>query len=163
MDIKTADDRIIFSDPKVVICLGSSMPISKMISRFFERGYYGAEFIGIDSTMFVSDLLRAKGANYAYTSTVPAPATSIAPIAQAYRRDMLAYFPQDPINILSLSYYIHANIVTKAIAKSPENATKEDILKNIENMKNFDLGGFVVNFNLQTRYAYPHLVTIIKG
>ena len=164
MDINTPAKRIIDADPKVVICLGSSYPIAKLISRFFQLGHYGTTFIGIDSTMFVPDILRAKGASYSYSSTVPNPVTDVSSIAQRYREDMESMFPHEIQNILSYSYYIHANLITKALSDLTEYAELHtELIPVIEKMKNVDLGGFIATFDPETRHAYSNTVTIIKG
>lgn len=169
MDILTPAQELIKTDPKIVICIANSMPTAKLISRFFELGHYGTIFIGIDSTLFVKNILASKGASYAYTSTVPDPIKSTQPIAEWYRRDMEAYFPEEQLNILSLSYYIHAHIITKALQTYATHLSLSEPFKTerfiniIEQMKNTDIGGFIINFNAKTREAYPHLVSIIKG
>jgi len=163
MDINSPAERIIASDPKIVICFGSSRPVSKLISRFFELGHYGTTFIGIDSTMFVSTILKEKGAAYSYTSTVPDPVRSIAPIVQRFRHDMEATFPHEIINILSLSYYIHASIIVKALKLMKHTHDQQDLLRTIETFKHVDLDGFALDFNPANRHAYPHMINIVKG
>lgn len=161
MDIHTPARTLMRHDPKVIISLGSSKPTSKLISRFFEMGYYGTTFIGIDSTLFVPDILRTKGAEYSYASTMPNPTTSIIPLAQQYRDAMEGSFPDELINSLSFSYYFHAKILTEALKKAPLPYTNAHIIREIEKMKSFDLGGVTVDFNAETRHAYPHLIKII--
>lgn len=164
MDIHTPAKRLKQSDPKVVLCLGSSQPVAKLMSRFFELGHYGTTFIGIDSTMFVPAILRAKGAAYAYTSTVPDPQTSTLQVARDYRHDSQLFFEHDTLNILSFSYYIHAGIIVKALQAVGNNATLlAKIVPQIEAMNNADIGGFSITFNEKTRHAYPQIASIIKG
>lgn len=164
MDINTPAQKIIDADPKIVICLGSSYPTAKLISRFFELGHYGTTFIGIDSTMFVPDILRAKGAAFSYSSTVPNPAKSVTAIAKSYRDDMQESFPNDVVNILSFSYYIHATLITKALQSLTDaNTFATQIVSAIEDMRNVDLGGFRVSFDKSTRFAYQPEISIIKG
>jgi ABC-type branched-subunit amino acid transport system substrate-binding protein len=164
MDINTPAKRIIDADPKVVICLGSSYPIAKLISRFFQLGHYGTTFIGIDSTMFVPDILRAKGASYSYSSTVPNPITDVSQISQEYRDQMQDMFPNEIQNILSYSYYIHATLIERSLKSLSVSADLHtDLIPVIEKMENVDLGGFTANFDQQTRHAYTNTVTIIKG
>lgn len=164
MDIHTPAKRLKKADPKVVLCLGSSQPVTKLMSRFFELGHYGTTFIGIDSTMFVPDILRAKGAAYAYTSTVPNPHTSTLQVARDYRHDSQLFFEHDILNILSFSYYIHAGIIVKALEATDDSTSLlTTIIPRIEAMENTDIGGFSVTFNKKTRHAYPQVASIIKG
>lgn len=163
LNVKAAAEELIKADPKIVICLATSMPTAKMINQFLANGHYGTKFIGIDSTMFVGNILKQKGVHFEYTSPMPHPEDSDLEIVKEFREDMEKSSPEDPLNILSLSYYIHAAIVEHAIKKIPGTVTKEGVLQEIQNMKNYNLGGFIVNFDPQTRHAYPHNISIIKG
>ena len=163
MDIETPALKLIESDPKIVICLATSTPTVKLINKFYEKGHFGTKFIGIDSTMFVGDVLRRKGASFHYASPMPDPKESILPIVKLYQADMQKFFPNDPLNILSLSYYIHATIIIEALKKIEGPITKEKLLNQIENMKNISLNGFNIDFNPETRHAYKHNISILKG
>jgi len=163
MDIESPSRKLINADPKIVICSATSMPTVKLINNFFEHGHYGTTFIGIDSTMFVGTILKRRGVSFHYASPMPNPKTSDKPIVQEFRQDMKEYFPNDPLNILSLSYYIHAAIVSEALQKIDGPITKEKLLEQIQAMKNYDLGGFTVNFDPSTRHAYDHNISILEG
>ena len=163
MDIATPARKVIAADPKVVICLATTMPTVKLINKMFEEGHYGTQFLGIDSTMFVGEILKNKGIDYYYASPVPDPKNSMKSIVKKYREDIKTYFPKDPYNILSLAYYIHATIIVEAIKNIEGDITKENIISEIEKMKNFDIGGFIVSFNKNNRHAYEHVISIVKG
>ena len=163
LDIKTPAKKLLGKDPKVVISLATSMPTVKLINKFLEEGHYGTKFVGIDSTMFVGNLLRRKGIQFSYASPMPHPKKSVLPIVKEFREDLQKFFPHDPINVLSLAYYIHAAIVTEALKNISGEITKEKLLTQIESMTNYNLGGFMFNLNPNTRHAYPHNISILEG
>ena len=163
MDIKTPAKKLLKPDPKVVICMATSTPTTKLINTFFEHGHFGTTFIGIDSTMLVGEKLKRKGVDFLYASQMPNPKTSKLKIVQEYRNDTKKYFPNDPLNILSLSYYIYAAIIEKAIQKTTGQVTKEKIIQQIEQMKQYNLDGFIVNFDPNTRLACNRKIEILKG
>jgi branched-chain amino acid transport system substrate-binding protein len=163
MDIATPAEKIIKADPKVILCLSTTMPTVKLINKVFEKGHYGTLFFGIDSTMFVGDILKARGVKFNYSSSVPNPKKSKKEIVKQYREDMKKHFPEDPVNILSLSYYIHASIIIEAMKGIEGAITKEKIIEKIEAMEDLDIGGFPVTFDPETRHAYKHVISIIKG
>jgi branched-chain amino acid transport system substrate-binding protein len=152
-------------DPKIVICLGTSMPIVRLIKRFFQHGHYNTKFFGIDSAMFVGNILHDVGVDFMYTSAVPDPKSSKIRIAEMYREDMNNYNKDEPINILSFVYYISAMIIVDAMKNIPEDIalTKENIIKAIQKMDLYNLHGFVVDFNSENRHAYGSDVSLIKG
>jgi ABC-type branched-subunit amino acid transport system substrate-binding protein len=162
VNIERKSETLLASDPKVVICIATSMPTAKLISRFFEQGHYGTEFIGIDSTLFVSQILKDKGAHFYYSSCVPNPVSDTIKIAQQYRNDMQKYYPEDSFNILSFAFYISARIIVEAIKKTEFPLNKEKIIHQIEQMQNFDLDGFNISFDKTTRHAFGKEISIIK-
>jgi ABC-type branched-subunit amino acid transport system substrate-binding protein len=111
--------------------------------------------------MFVPNILHAKNIPFEYTSPMPDPKKSNLAIVKEFRQDMESLYPGDPINILSLSYYIHAAIVVDALKKIKGDITKEKLITQIESMKNYNLGGFIVNFDKNRRHAYEHKIRIL--
>ncbi|QQR49214.1 ABC transporter substrate-binding protein [bacterium] len=163
MNIVAAANQLIKSDPKVVICLATSMPTVRLINHFFECGHYATKFFGIDSTLFVGNILRSKGVDFYYTSAIPDPVTSQIRIAQQYREDLKKYLPNETPNILSFTYYLSAAIIVEALKKIDGPVTKEKIISQIETMHDYNCGGFIVNFDPTTRHAYGSTITLIKG
>lgn len=154
MDIVSGAKTLLAADPKVVICISTSMPAVKLISQFFKHGHYATEFVGVDSTLFVGDILKDKGACFCFSSSVPDPRASDTKIAEMYRQDIKKYYPGDSYNILSFAYYISAAIVVEAIKKVESSITKEKVLAEIEAMQAFDIGGFTINFDANNRHAF---------
>ena len=162
IDILPSAEKLLLADPKAVFCISTSMPTAKLISYFFEKGHYGTEFIGIDSTLFVSSILKNIGVHFYYASCVPDPVESTLKIAQDYRSDLQKYFPKDAFNILSFAYYISAAILVHAMQKITGEITKESIIKEIEQMQDNDIDGFTVSFDKSNRHAFGKDISIIK-
>ncbi len=164
MNIENTAQKLISVDPKVVLCLAASMPTTKLINYFFSKGHFGTLFFGIDSTLFVKTILKDKGdIKFEYTSSVPNPKNDKLAIVKEYQTNLKKYYPEETFNILSLAYYIQAKIIVEAIKTIEKPITKEKIIEVIEGMKNFDLGGFEINFNPFTRYAFGQNIILIKG
>lgn len=162
MDIFSPANRLINADPRIVICIGTNMPIVKCINRFFECGHFGTRFFGIDSTFLVPDILQQKGAFFHYTSTVPNPITSTIPLAQEYRQNLADYFPQENPSALSFAYYVATTIIVRALQQIHDNQlSPEAIIKNIELMKNYTIKGFSITFDETNRYALGKNVWLI--
>jgi len=162
-NIKSPAKKLKSADPKVVICLATSYPTAKLINHFFEQGYFGTIFLGIDSTLFVGEILKAKGAKFSYTSCVPNHQDTTLPIVKKYQEDLKKYYPDEPYNSLSFAYFLQASIVVEAMKRIDGPLTKEKIISEIEKMKYFDLGGFAVNFDPLTRHAFGKNIIILKG
>jgi len=163
LDLAASAQALIESDPKIVICIGTSTPTARLINKFFERGHYDTIFMGIDSTMFTSDVLKDKGVQFYYSSSVPNPTKSTFELAQQYRKDLAQYFPYESPNILSFTYYICAAIVVEALKKIEGPITPDTIVKQIEQMQHYNIKGFTVEFDAHDRHAFGKTISIIKG
>jgi len=82
--------------------------------------------------------------NFMNTENIPSPAKSELEIMKAYREDLKA-----PDNFLAETYISTKYLIE--ILKKLQNPTKEKIIEAMENTKNYDLGGFKLNFDPQTR------------
>jgi len=162
LDITKQADKIINTDPKIVICISTSMPAVRLIDRFFEMGHYATSFFGIDSTLFAGNMLKTKGADFYYTSAVPSIKDDTK-IAQEYREDIKKIMPKEVPNVLSFMYYISAAIIVDALKKIDGPITQEKIIEHIQAMQKYNLNGFTVNFNDQNRHAFGEEISIIKG
>lgn len=163
--MKDAADKIKKSelDPRAIIGIGTSVPIVKMISHLFAHGRYASTFLGIDSTLFVGDMLRGRGIPFYYTAAVQDPKTSSMPIAQQYLHDIARYRPDETPNVLSFTYYLSAALLVAAMKACDGKPTREQIIKNIEKMQQYNLDGFTVSFDAKTRHLYGTDVYLIKG
>lgn len=163
IDMVAGVEKLLAVDPKVVICISTSMPAVKLAELFFKRGHYATEFVGVDSTLFVGDILKDKGVHFCFSSSVPDPKIDKTTIAEQYRQDIDKYYPNDSYNVLSFAYYISAAIIVEAIKNLKGDMTKEAIIKQIERMKNFDIGGFKINFDARTRHAFGKNIFLVNS
>jgi len=161
MDIQTPAKMLTEKDPRVVVCVGTSMPTTKLINNFFENGQFGTTFLGIDSTFLVNKILGSKGARFKYSSAVPDPKTSSIALAKEYCNALQRYFPDEEPTALSFTYYVCASIVIQALKMVEGDITQEAVIAAIEKMKNYDLHGFTVDFDASNRHAFGKKVWII--
>lgn len=160
LDVATSAVNILASNPKIVLCLGTSVPTVKLINAFFEHGAYTTSFFGIDSTFFVPEILAGKGVKFYYSSAVPDPQETLIPIAREYREALEGFAPEEQPNILSFTYFICAKIMALALEKDSQ---LESIIQYIESMQHYDLGGFDVTFDKENRHAFGTSISIIRG
>jgi branched-chain amino acid transport system substrate-binding protein len=152
-DLETATENLFQHNPRVIICISASMPAVKLINNLFVKGRYGTQFYGIDSTFLVPDILASKGVPFAFTSAVPNPLNNSLPLAEEYMQDLKTYFPTEQPSVLSFSYYICGRLIVEAIQQS-KTTDKDSIISALSNMHQYNLGGFIVDFNPQNRYLF---------
>ncbi|MCB9493464.1 MAG: ABC transporter substrate-binding protein [Epsilonproteobacteria bacterium] len=161
LDIQPKADELVVLDPRVVICISSSSPTVKLINRFWEHGHFGTRFIGIDSNLFVNDILKGKGVQFSHTSTVPNPRLSELEIAKNYRKHLNLHAPHDTFNILSFAYYVCTSLIVHAIKNIDGDFSPAKLIEQIEASNNVDLGGISITFNPANRYAFGQEIWVI--
>jgi len=161
MNIVQPVSKLIAQDPKVVISIGTSMPTVKLINQFFEQGYFGTRFFGIDSTFLAKEILHYKGAPLRFTSSVPDPITSQIPLAQNYRKHLTQYFPDQDHSILSFAYYASAAILCTALMQSHMPLANSDIITHIESLKKSSIQGFQIDFDPSNRHVFGKKIWLI--
>jgi branched-chain amino acid transport system substrate-binding protein len=154
LDITKPSKKLMQYDPKAIICIATSMPTVKLINILFQNGYYGTKFFGIDSTFLVPHTLKLKGSLFNYTACVPNPTTSTIPLAIKYCQDIKTYFPSEPINPLSFTYYLAGRVIAQALinAQTPQNL--DAVMAYITELRNTTLDGFPLNFNPSNRHLF---------
>ena len=159
LNFKKASETLAEVEPKVVVCVGTSMPAVKLIKNLFARGLYNTTFIGIDSTFMVNDILADMGATFCYTAAVPNPKTSTLPIAREYLKALAKSDPKALPNVLSFIYYICTQLTIDALQKT---TSPEELLVQLESLRNHSIGGFTVSFDFVNRQLFGSTTYLIK-
>jgi ABC-type branched-subunit amino acid transport system substrate-binding protein len=160
MNVTQTAAELIKKSPKVVLCICTGTPVVELIKYFFGHGAFSTQFFGIDSTFPVKDILKYTGVAFYYSSAVPDPATSEIKLAQEYRQAMNEFFPEEPLSILSFTYYLCSRIIVEALRKAPDESASA-IMHQIENMKKTELGGYPLDFDPSSRYIFGKKIWII--
>lgn len=161
LDLSKSLTALCSTDPRIIICISSSMPAVKIINLLFRKGFYGCSFYGIDSTFLVPSILATKGAPFSYSSSVPNPADSPIPLAKAYRQDLAQFYPDETPSILSFAYYICGRLILESI-NNQQSADPLAILSALELMKDYDFYGFPINFNAKNRYLFGQQTWLLE-
>ncbi|MFA5307226.1 MAG: ABC transporter substrate-binding protein [Candidatus Babeliales bacterium] len=160
MNVAQTAAELIKKSPKVVLCVCTGTPVVELIKYFFGHGAFSTQFFGIDSTFPVKDILKYTGVAFYYSSAVPDPVASEIKLAQEYRQAMDEFFPEEPPSILSFTYYLCARIIVDALRKAPDESAQA-IMRQIENMKKTELGGYPLDFDPSNRYIFGKKIWII--
>jgi ABC-type branched-subunit amino acid transport system substrate-binding protein len=161
MNIAKPADALMATDPRTIICIATSMPTVKLINNFFQNGFFGTTFLGIDSTFLVKDILRDQGSSIHYASAVPDPITSNIELAQNYRAQLAQYMKDPDYSILSFAYFTSATIMCHALKNSRKPLNNESIIAYLQSLKNTEIQGFPINFDPTNRYIFGNKVWLI--
>jgi len=163
-DIKAEAERIGLFNPDGLVFFSSPLAGISLINalglaRISNIHLMGVHILGLPE---FDNFLKDKGLEMSLTDIAPNPFDAGLPIVAAYQEDMRA---QGYTNFsgYSLRGYIHATLLIEVLKKISGPITKEKIVAGFEELKNFDLGGLLLNFNPATRSLGNHVWLVSKG
>ncbi len=149
-DVSKAVDKMMAKRPDVIIQVSAYTSCAAFIKEMHKRGYtgqfYNLSFVGSQA---LSDALAKEGPGVVISQVVPFPWSSAnAPVVGEYVKVMNKAGIKD-LNFSSLEGYIDARIFVEGLRRAGQDLTREKFIAALEtiNMKNFDGGGFDVNFS----------------
>ena len=148
------------ADSVVGICIPK--PCSMVVKGLRAAGYTG-RFLSLSNTSsstYVKELGSA-ARGVIVTQVFPAP-DSVA-IAMSNEFQKLANEYKFEKSYASMEGYVNARVVVEAIRRAGPTPSREGIVKALESMRNFDLGGFVIGFGPDDRTGSSEVNLTIIG
>jgi ABC-type branched-subunit amino acid transport system substrate-binding protein len=147
IELGDAVSRMVKSAPDVVIATTLYRTTADFIKQAKKAGS-GAQFA---STSFVgasalATALGAQGTGVVVAQVVPPYSRSSIPIVKEYQAAIEKRLGKKNYSFTSLESYISAKVLVEAIRRAGANPTRESLLKALDTIQNFDIGGYVVNF-----------------
>src|SRR2546429_7655379 len=135
------------SSDLVVIATTLYKPTGDFIKSARKAGS-GAQFA---STSFVGASALAgelgdQGTGVVVAQVVPPYARASIPIVREYQAAIAKSLGKRDYSFTSLESYIGAKVLVEAIRRAGANPTREGLLKTLDSMQNFNVGGYLVDF-----------------
>ncbi|MFZ6846783.1 ABC transporter substrate-binding protein [Undibacterium sp. RuRC25W] len=149
VDVAKAVDRMIAKKPDVIIQVSayasSAAFIKEMHKRSYSGQFYNLSFVGSQA---LSDVLGNQGPGVVISQVVPFPWSNSNAVVAEYAKVMNKAGVKD-LNFSSLEGFIDAKIFVEGLRRAGQNLTREKFIAALETMntKNYDGGGFDVNFS----------------
>ncbi len=146
LELGDAVAGVVNATPDVVITTTLYRTTADFIKQAKKAGS-GAQFA---STSFVgasalANELGAQGAGVVVAQVVPPRA--FVPVVKEYRSAIANQLDKKEYSFTSLEAFISAKVLVEAIRRAGANPTRESLLKALDSIRNFDVGGYVVDFS----------------
>jgi branched-chain amino acid transport system substrate-binding protein len=105
--------------------------------------------------------LGADARGLAMTQIVPFPWRQVNPMARDFNREAAA--ADVPVNYNSYGGYLGARFVIEALRRAAPNITSDNIVRSIQGIRNFDLGGTQLNFSPTNHHGTNWVEITIVG
>jgi len=113
------------------------------------------------------DVVKAVGEQKArglvIAQAVPFPFSATLPLVSDYQRMMKQYAPQEPLSFSTLEGFVAGKITAEALKRAGKNPTREKVLKALNSMGEYDLGGVYVNYSPKERRGWGQIDLTVIG
>ena len=147
-DLGATVSDVVKAEPDVVIATTLYKTTGDFIKSARKAGS-GAQFA---STSFVgasalANELGDQGTGVVVAQVVPPYARASIPIVREYQAAIEKSLGKKDYSFTSLESYIGAKVLVEAIRRAGANPTREGLLKTLDSMQNFNVGGYLVDFS----------------
>jgi branched-chain amino acid transport system substrate-binding protein len=94
---------------------------------------------------------------------VPFPFSATLPLVSEYQRLMKQYAPNEPLSFSTLEGFVGGKITVEALKRAGKNPTRAGVLKALNSMGEYDLGGVYVNYSQKERRGWGQIDLTVIG
>jgi branched-chain amino acid transport system substrate-binding protein len=87
----------------------------------------------------------------AISQVVPYPYMANLPVIREYQELLKKYAPKERVNYTSFEEFLGAKVLVEGLRRAGPNPTRAGVIKGLESLHEFDLGGVRVNYGPQNR------------
>jgi len=148
LELGDAVSGMVKSNPDVVITTTLYRTTADFVKQAKKAGS-GAQFA---STSFVgasalATELGAQGTGVVVAQVVPPYSRLSIPVVKEYQAAIEKQLGKKDLSFTSLESYIAAKVLVEGIRRAGANPTRESLLRALDSIRNFDVGGYVVEFS----------------
>jgi ABC-type branched-subunit amino acid transport system substrate-binding protein len=165
-DLGAAVSDVVKAAPDVVIATTLYKTTGDFIKSAKKAGS-GAQFASISfvGASALASELGEQGMGVVVSQVVPPYARNSIPIVREYQAAIEKSLGKKEYSFTSLESYIGAKVLVEAIRRAGANPTREGLLKTLDSMQNFNVGGYLVDFSPSNHNGsrYVELTAISKA
>lgn len=163
-DVAEAVKAIGAAGPQAVVMISTYKPTATFVKQMRVAGklpqFFALSVVGLKA---LSAELGPEAAGVAISQVMPFPDNSSAPVVREMRQLPAAMLPAAGITYTTLEGFIAAKVMTEALRRAGPQLSREKLVSALESMRDFDAGGFPVNYvggsHLGSRFAEVTIVS----
>lgn len=157
VDIRKALESVTKAKPGAIVMITAGKPSVAFIREYMKTGqptqYYALSVVS--SRQLVQEL-GASAHGIAISQVLPSPWRTSTPAVRDYQK-VLANANSKAFSYTSLEGFVAARIFAEALRRAGKDLTREKLVAALEGMRNYDAGGFVVDFGPKKRNASSYV------
>jgi branched-chain amino acid transport system substrate-binding protein len=163
--VEEAVKQVKASDAQAVIMISVNKSTSAFIKRYREAGG-GAQLYNI-SVVDPAEIVRLAGLKNAHglgvSQVVPYPFMASLPVVREYQTLLKKYAPNELVNYTSFEQFLGAKVLVEGLRRAGPKPTRAKVVKALESMGNFDLGGTSVGYSAENRVGSRYVEVTVIG
>ncbi|MEJ6022766.1 ABC transporter substrate-binding protein [Ramlibacter sp. PS4R-6] len=163
--VDEAVKKIKAADPQAIIMISINKPTAAFVKQYRESGG-GAQLLNI-SVVDPAELVKLAGLKNAHglgiSQVVPYPYMANLPAIREYQDLLRKYAPNEPVNYTSFEEFLGAKVLVEALRRAGPAPTRAKVIKALESLANFDLGGITVSFAPDNRIGSKYVEVTVIG
>ena len=147
--VEAAVKAIAAAEPQAVILVSVSKSSAAFTKQFRQAGQFATLFNvsvvnSLDMTNEVGEVMSGMGV----TQVMPFPFVDQSPVVREFRTALKKYGPLDTeLSYAALEGFIGAKVLAEGIRRAGPGASREKVIKALETLSNYDVGGFKLSFS----------------
>jgi len=162
-DVGSAVKAIGVADPQAVVMISTYKPTAAFVKQMRLSGklpqFFALSVVGVKA---LNAELGSESAGIAISQVVPFPDSATAPVVREMRQLPAEMLPPAGITYTTLEGYIAARVAVEGLRRAGPNPSREKFVSALESLKDYDVGGFPVNYaggsRLGSRFAEVTIV-----
>ena len=162
-DVGVAVKAIGAADPQAVVMISTYKPTAAFVKQMRLSGklpqFFALSVVGVKA---LNAELGSESAGIAISQVVPFPDSATAPVVREMRQLPAEMLPPAGITYTTLEGYIAARVAVEGLRRAGPNPSREKFVSALESLKDYDVGGFPVNYaggsHLGSRFAEVTIV-----
>ena len=146
-DIAAARQVLAQADPAAIVQISAYASCAALI-KDMKKGGYNGQFINVSfvGSKALADTLGTDGRGVVISQVMPFPYSKVLAIQREYAQAM-GKADVGAMNFGTMEGFIAAKVFTEALRRAGSDPTREKLVNALESMRDYDIGGFAVNFS----------------
>jgi ABC-type branched-subunit amino acid transport system substrate-binding protein len=165
VDVAQSLETILKSEPEAIVQISAYKSCAAFIKQARSKGYGGQFFnVSFVGSRALADELGDAGQGVVISQVVPFPYAQSSTIVREYQQRMTEAGHKD-FDFSSLEGYLTARILVEGLRRAGKNLSREALINGLESIRDFNLGGFTVNYSAKDHQAsnFTDLTIIGRG
>ena len=165
IDVAKSLDDILKAEPEAVVQITAYKSSAAFIKQARGKGFGGQFFnVSFVGSKALADELGDAGAGVVISQVVPFPFQGNSIVVREYQQRMTEA-GQKEFDFSSLEGFLAAKVLTEGLKRAGKTLTREGLITALESMKDYNMGGFIINYSAKSHEGsnFTDLTIIGRG